>query len=462
MQFSYQEGKEVVSIPFLPVYNQSGEVEALADETGTALLPVGEIFLIQSLFFRDTLFQVPNVTSSTFFLQVEDLALEAVHVTSFAQADSHVQALSQSMQKKYIQTPHLGTFTGYSLVTQKGQVLDFFEAAGLSLLSGNVKWKPWDFSTDNTSGSAYNRFVPMEQRRSFHWTLAGDTLPSKAVDYEDRTKSYVLTPFYAREIYRALEVSGPLDEKSSAYYAFKYGAEGEEGVIYFTIKDRLKADENLPVFLVGEGKIYPSSSGDRVEKVRFSFSSYRYINFELGRTLRNREMSGQLEVIYGHKENLIYPKEISLEAKFFGQLNLGRPRPFEPGEAVSISEKIYLEGYTPLEKEEAKVLNAAMGYIGLESMVAYAPAYWSLASTVPKEQFKKIAADLRRRLPLEQQFQENSGKRLHPFTQQEEMRGRNKKGKEGDFSAQFLAYIEKTMPVLRQLWIDAQKPSAEK
>ncbi|MGY6559184.1 MAG: hypothetical protein ACXIT9_07850 [Nitritalea sp.] len=457
VQFFYQEGKEAVPISFLPVYNQLGEVEALADETGTALLPVGKSFHIKSLFYRDTLFQVPDARSLTFFLQREDLPLDAVHVHFFAEAADHVQALSKSMQKEYLQAPHLGTFKGYFLVKQKSQVIDFFEASGLSLLSGNIDWKPWDFSINDGTGSAYSHFVPLEQRRSFHWTLAGDTLPSKFIDPDNRNNTYVISPFYAREIYRALEVSGPLNEKSIPYYAFKYGAEGEENVIYFTIRERYRADEKLPIFLVGEGKIYPSSSGDRVEKVSFSFSSYRYINFELGRTLRNREISGQLEVNYGHKENVIYPQEISLEAKFFGQLNLGRPRPFEAGQEVSISEKIHLGGFTPLENEEAKVMPAAMKYIGLESMVAYSPTYWRQSSTLSREQFHKVAADLGKQLPLEKQFQVNGGKRLHPFPQPEEGRGRNKKSKEVDFRVQYLAYLEKTMPLLRQLWADAPK-----
>jgi hypothetical protein len=50
-QFFFKDGSSTIFIPFLPVYNQSGEVEALADSVGVVSLPgsVNHVMLLSNL-----------------------------------------------------------------------------------------------------------------------------------------------------------------------------------------------------------------------------------------------------------------------------------------------------------------------------------------------------------------------------------------------------------------------------
>lgn len=454
-QFFFKDGKNTISIPFLPVYNQAGEVEALADSVGVVSLPIGESFQLKSLFYRDTVFQVVKNRLTKIILEYEDVALPTFEVKFFKDPRDHVKQLSRRMSAEYISSPHLGAFSGYFLVSQKGEILDFFEADGLSLLSGNKKWKPWDFANTNASGDSYNHLVPMEIRRSFHWNINGDTIPSKLNNQTNRDKQYLILPFYSREIYRALEVSGPLDEKSIRYYDFKYGLEGNNDVIYFNVKDQFKSGDKLPLFLLGEGVLYLTSSGEMVDKLRFNFSSYKYLNLGLKNSARNREISGVLSVSYEKENAKILPSEIGLEAKFFGESNLFRPRPFELGNEASISEKIYLKNYKPVNEENLENLRIGMSRIGLESMVPYNPKYWHGGSSVSSKIYAKVNSDLGKKISLEKQFLSNSGKRLHPWLSDNSNASNNKnKPSIEELRAKEIKIIEDIVGQLRALWID--------
>ncbi|GHB44833.1 hypothetical protein GCM10008106_27390 [Mongoliitalea lutea] len=414
-QLFFNDGKSILPIPYMPIFNEAGEVEFLADIDGLIELPTDRLFYVRSQFYTDTVVQVRTDSLTKIILEYKDVALNPVEIKYFKDPRDQIKYLSKSINSDYVSSPHLGVFSGYSIVNQQGKVLGYFEAAGLSLLSGNKKWKPWDFAVNNSSGETYNHLLPMELRRSHHWNLAGDTIPSSYHDEKNPQNSYGLLPFYCREFYRALEVSGPLDEKSIKYYDFRYGDEVGNDVIYFNIKDQFKADDKLPIFLIGEGVIYLSNSGDMVERFTFNFSSYRYLNFELKRDLRNRGISGILTVVYDRYDGKIFPKEIELEAKFFESRNLFRPRSFDPGNEASIKEKLYLTNYQPLAKDDVQNLAQAMNRVGLESMVPYNSSYWRLGTKVSDKDFRKIQSDLGRIISLEKQFLANSGKRLHPW-----------------------------------------------
>ncbi|EON74715.1 hypothetical protein ADIS_4826 [Lunatimonas lonarensis] len=419
VQFFFKDGKSLISAPFLPLYNQLGEVEALADSVGVVTLPVGRHFQVKSLFYSDTVFQVVENRLTKIILEYEDVALQTFEIKFFKDPKDHIKQLSKQISSEYISSPHLGTFSGYFIVSQKGQILDFYEADGLSLLSGNSKWKPWDFASNNSSGDAYNHLVPMEVRRSFHWNLAGDTIASGFNSQVSRDQDYLISPFYGREIFRALELSGPLDEKSMKYYDFKYGIDNGMDVIYFTVKDQFKADDKVPLFLVGEGIVYLTSSGEMVERLIFNFSSYRYLNFPLKRGGRNREISGVLSVVYDRQNATILPREIGLEAKFFGERNLFRPRPFELGNESSIIEKMYLKNYEPVNKEDLENLRRGMSRIGVESMVPYDANYWAKNGSSLEEEYPRFKSDLSSKVTIERQFVANSGKRFYSLSDEE-------------------------------------------
>jgi hypothetical protein len=453
-QFFFKDGKSTISLPFLPVYNQSGEVEALADSVGVVSLPIGESFQIRSLFYRDTVFQVVENRLTKIILEYEDVALPTFEIKFFKDPRDHVEQLSKRMSAEYISSPHLGAFSGYFLVRQKGKILDFYEADGLSILSGNKKWKPWDFANNNSPGDSYNHLVPMEIRRSFHWNTNGDTIASQLFNQPTRSKEYGMLPFYSREIYRALEVSGPLDENSIKYYDFKYGVEDNTDVIYFNVKDQFKSDAKLPLFLVGEGILYLTSSGDMVDKLIFNFSSYKDINLELKRRLV-WEISGVLSVSYKKENTTIIPLEIGLEAKFFGGRNIGLPRPFELGNEASISEKMYLKNYKPVNNEDLENLIIAMRRIGLESMVPYNPNYWQGSTSVSDKLYAKVNSDLGKKIPLEKQFLANSGKRLRPWPSGASNTS-NKKNESSmeESRAKEIKIIEDVVGQLRAIWLD--------
>ncbi|MEP2348112.1 MAG: hypothetical protein ABJH96_10015, partial [Algoriphagus sp.] len=269
-----------------------------------------------------------------------------------------------------------------------------------------------------------------------------------------RDKEYGMLPFYSREIYRALEVSGPLDEKSIKYYDFKYGVEDNNDVIYFNVKDQFKSDAKLPLFLIGEGILYLTSSGDMVDKLIFNFSSYKAINLELKRRLV-WEISGVLSVSYEKENNIIIPSEIGLEAKFFGGRNIGLPRPFEQGNEASISEKMYLKNYKAVSDENLDNLRKAMSKIGLESMVPYDPKYWQGSSSVSDKIYAKVNSDLGKKIPLEKQFLANSGKRLRPWPSGASNTS-NKKNESSseEFRDKEIEIIEDVVGQLRAIWID--------
>lgn len=454
-QFFFKDGKSTISLPFLPVYNQSGEVEALADSVGVVSLPFGESFQIRSLFYRDTVFQVVENRLTKIILEYEDVALPSFEIKFFKDPREHVKQLSKQISAEYISSPYLGAFSGYFLVRQKGKILDFYEADGLSLLSGNKKWKPWDFANNNSPGDSYNHLVPMEIRRSFHWNTNGDTIASQLFNQPTRDKEYGMLPFYSREIYRALEVSGPLDEKSIKFYDFKYGVEGNNDVIYFNVKDQFKSEAKLPLFLVGEGILYLTSSGEMVDKLIFNFSSLKGLNLELSRSARNREISGVLSVSYEKENAIILPSEIGLEAKFFGGRNIGLPRPFELGNEASISEKMYLKNYKPVNEEDLDNLRKAMSRIGLESMVPYNPKYWQGSNSVSDKIYAKVNSDLGKKIPLEKQFLANSGKRLHTWPSGASNTS-NKKNESSieELRAKEIKIIEDIVGQLRAIWFD--------
>ncbi|MFN3800103.1 hypothetical protein [Belliella pelovolcani] len=453
-QFFFKDGKSTIAIPFMPVLNQAGEVEALADSVGVVSLPIGESFYLKSLFYKDTVFQVVENKLTKIVLEYEEVALQAFEIKFYKDPRVHVKHLAKQISSKYISSPHLGVFSGYFLVIQKGKVLDFYETDGLSLLSGNKKWKAWDFANHNSSGNTYNHLVPMEIRRSFHWNLAGDTIVSRFSNQTNIEKTYQILPFYAREIYRALEVSGPLDEKSIKYYNYKYGIDNDVDVIYFNVKDQIKADDSLPLFLIGEGVLYLNGSGEMVDSLTYNFSSYRYLNLELKRAARNREISGVLSVTYDMQNNTILPTEIGLEAKFFGQRNLFSPRPFELGNEASISEKMYLKNYKPVNQDDLPNIRRAMSRIGLESMVPYNPKYWQGSNSVSDKVYTKVKSDLGQKVPLEKQFTANSGKRLHPWLSENNSSKNNNDPIREELRAKEIKFTEDVVNQLRSIWLD--------
>jgi hypothetical protein len=453
-QFFFKDGKSTIAIPFMPVLNQAGEVEALADSVGVVSLPIGESFYLKSLFYKDTVFQVVENKLTKIVLEYEEVALQAFEIKFYKDPRDHVKHLAKQISSEYISSPHLGVFSGYFLVIQKGKVLDFYEADGLSLLSGNKKWKAWDFANHNSSGDTYNHLVPMEIRRSFHWNLAGDTIVSRFSNQTNIEKTYQILPFYAREIYRALEVSGPLDEKSIKYYDYKYGIDNDMDVIYFNVKDQFKADDSLPLFLIGEGVLYLNGSGEMVDRLTYNFSSYRYLNLELKRAARNREISGVLSVTYDKQNNTILPTEIGLEAKFFGQRNLFSPRPFELGNEASISEKLYLKNYKPVNQDDLPNMRRAMSRIGLESMVPYNPKYWQGSNSVSDKVYTKVKSDLGQKVPLEKQFTANSGKRLHPWLSENNSSKNNNDPIREELRAKEIKFTEDVVNQLRSIWLD--------
>jgi hypothetical protein len=238
------------------------------------------------------------------------------------------------------------------------------------------------------------------------------------------------------------------------YYDYKYGVEKNADVIYFNVKDQFKADDSLSLFLIGEGVLYLNSSGEMVDRLTYNFYSYRYLNLELKRAARNREISGVLSVTYDKQNNTILPTEIGLEAKFFGQRNLFSPRPFELGNEASISEKLYLKNYKRVNQDDLPNMRRAMSGIGLESMVPYNPKYWQGRNSVSDKVYIKVKSDLGQKVPLEKQFLANSGKRLHPWPSDiNTSKNKNEPNIEA-LRAKEIKLTENVVNQLRSIWLD--------
>jgi hypothetical protein len=162
-----------------------------------------------------------------------------------------------------------------------------------------------------------------------------------------------------------------------------------------------------------------------------------------------------LAVSYDKQKATIVPTEIGLEAKFFGERNLFRPRPFELGNEASITEKIYLKNYRPLNDEDLENLRKAMSRIGLESMVPYNTKYWQGSKSVSDKVYAKVNSDLGNKIPLEKQFLANSDKRLHPWFSDNSNMSKNKNEPSiEELRAKKIKTIEDVVNQLRAIWLD--------
>lgn len=406
-------------IPFLPIFSEDGAVYGITDSIGNITLEEGITFFIRSFFYQDREFIVEPNTEKVILLERAEIAMEEIEIRSFQNPVDHLKHLNKSFEPNFDKEAFLSTFRGYYAVQQHEKYVDFFEASGISLHSESQKWKPFNFVQAGWVGSsAFHFLVPLELRRSHHWDwTTGDTIPPRITQPStERSDQYFIKPFYARELVHAFEYSWPLSSTNLKFYDFQYDLENGKEIILFKSKDEERVKANSDLFLIGEGKIILNESGESIESITINFSKYNYIAFPKNRNGRERQMGGSLSVIFEDFSNKVFVREIGLNSKLFGPVNIGNPRPYQKGSEVTIIEKILFEDFQFVQsKKDLASLEKGFGFVGLETMVAYDPEYWSSNALVNPDLFNQIRRDLGSKISLNDQFQANSGKRLIPI-----------------------------------------------
>ncbi|MFC3416221.1 hypothetical protein [Algoriphagus hitonicola] len=440
-QYSILEKNETRSpIPFLPIFSEDGTVYGITDSIGNIILEEGITFFIRSYFYQDKEFSVEPNAEKVILLERSEIALEGIEVRSFQNPIDQLMHLSKSFEPAFDKEAFLSNFRGYYAVQQQEKYVDFFEASGISLHSKSQKWKPYEFVQAGwAGGSAYQFLVPLELRRSHHWDWTnGDTIPARNTSPStERADQYYIKPFYAREILHAFEYSWPLSSSNLKFYDFQYDLENGKEIILFKSKDEERIKANSDLFLLGEGKIVLGESAESIERIILNFSKYNYIAFPKNRNGRERQMGGSLSVIFKNSNNKVFVSEVELTAKLFGPINIGNPRPYRKGSEATIVEKILFEDFHFVQsKQDLESLEKGFGFVGLETMVAFDPAYWSSHALVSPDLFNRIKGDLGSKTSLKDQFEANSEKRLIP--------------EEKDL-AYFKDYLSKLIPQLKSI-----------
>ena len=125
--------------------------------------------------------------------------------------------------------------------------------------------------------------------------------------------------------------------------------------------------------------------------------------------------AGAYQSFFENSSEKVFVSEVELKSKLFGPVNIGNPRPYKKGSEVTIIEKILFEDFQFVQsKKDLASLEKGFGFVGLETMVAYNPEYWSSNALVNPDLFDQIRRDLGSKISLNDQFQANSGKRLIP------------------------------------------------
>lgn len=412
------EKEERSPVPFLPIFTEDGTVYGITDSIGNITLEEGITFFIRSLFYQDKAFRVEPNAEKVILLERAEITLEGIEVRSFQNPIDQLKYLNKSFEPAFDKDAFLSNFRGYYAVQLQKKYVDFFEASGISLHSKSQKWKPYEFVQAGwAGGSTYKFLVPLELRRSHHWDwTTGDTIPAKNTSSSaERSDLYLIKPFYAREILHAFEYSWPLSSSNLKFYDFQYDLENGKEIILFTSKVEERTKANSDLFLIGEGKIVLDDAGESIESISINFSKYNYIAFPKNRNGRERQMGGSLSVIFENFNDKVFVSEVELTAKLFGPINIGNPRPYRKGREVTIEEKILFEDFHFVQsKQDLESLEKGFGFVGLETMVAFDPNYWSSHALVSPDLFNQIRRDLGSKISLNDQFEANSGKRLIP------------------------------------------------
>lgn len=411
------EKEERSPVPFLPIFSEDGTVYGITDSIGNITLEEGVTFFIRSFFYQDREFIVEPNAEKVILLERVEIALEEIEIRSFQNPVDQLKYLNKSFESAFEKNAFLSNFKGYYAVQQQEKYVDFFEASGISLHSKSQKWKPYNFVQAWGGGSAYQFLVPLELRRSHHWDwMTGDTIPARnTLASTERSDQYFIKPFYARELMHAFEYSWPLSSSNLKFYDFQYDLENGKEIILFKSKDEERVKANSDLFLIGEGKIVLDESGENIESITINFSKYNYVAFPKNRNGRERQIGGSLSVIFENSSDKAFVSKVELKAKLFGPINIGNPRPYQKGSEVTIIEKILFEDFQFVQsKQNLASLEKGFGFVGLESMVAYDPNYWSSNALVSSDLFNQIRKDLGSKISLNEQFEANSGKRLIP------------------------------------------------
>ncbi|WP_144607452.1 hypothetical protein [Algoriphagus algorifonticola] len=433
------ENKKRSPIPFLPVFSENGAVYGITDSIGNITLEEGITFFIRSFFYQDKAFRVKPNAEKVILLERAEIALEEIEIRSFQNPVDQLKYLNKNFEPTFEKEAFLSNFRGYYAVQQQEKYVDFFEASGISLHSKTQKWKPYNFVQAWGGGSAYQFLVPLELRRSHHWDWAtGDTIPARNTSSStERSDQYFIKPFYARELMHAFEYSWPLSSSNLKFYDFQYDLENGKEIILFKSKDDERVKANSDLFLIGEGKIILDESGENIESITINFSKYNYVAFPKNRNGRERQMGGSLSVIFENSSDKVFMSEVELKAKLFGPINIGNPRPYQKGSEVTIVEKILFEDFHFVQsRQDLESLEKGFGFVGLETIVAFDPEYWSSHALVSPDLFNQIRKDLGSKTSLEDQFEANSEKRLIP--------------EEKDL-AYYKDYISKLIPQLKSI-----------
>lgn len=394
-----------------PLFDTRLQPIAVTDSVGTAEFSIGDSVLVRSLFFRDTAFVVIKnhslieITPSTF-------ELEEVQIKSYS-ADELMGISAGLFIKGYSESPFMARTSGYYYFKGREKFLEFYQMDGLTLFSGNKKWKAWSFAPGGKPES-YLYMVPINARRSFHWDYEGDSVGYTGYDRSGELL-WIVKPFMYRPIYRALEISGPMFPGNKKFYEFVYNYDEEteeDYVVNFRTRERYRNRNVKDLFLVGEGKVFISKSSNQINRVEFDFSKYYDVNLERSRAERKKDIAGKLTVGFIHGDRT-YPSSVEFNCQFLGE-NWFLPRPAPVVERLNGYENVRFTDYTTdLVNDNERETYRIFDFMDMESYAEYDPVYWQKNNAlVGRQLYNNIQSGLSTKIPLDQQFVQNSGSRL--------------------------------------------------
>lgn len=405
-----EESYNAVGIPlFSPVDNRFINV---TDSLGYCVLIMDTTTMrikIKSAFYRDTLFTVSSKASKEFIIKPkQNLLFETI--VSYYRINTLLRKATKKFQKQYFDSPVFSVAKGITTIQSKRKYLEYYESDGISLCSGNNIWKPWDFAPfDAVSSNSYFYFVPLHQRRSFHWDYNGDTIPPQGERYNSR-------PFLFRSFYRALEVSGPQFYKNHQFYDFNFDQSPEAKefyVINFKTKDKYR-QSNSDMFLWGEGKMWITTDNLQITKVEFNFTHYNKINLQKHRKERATDVFGTLIVKYKESNKTFFPDSIFC-ATHWTKPELFIPRAFSARQELLLTESFKITHQRLLSREEKKnikKIQTLFTYTENDSYPIYDEFYWQQADSITPS----IISDLSSTIGLKIQFRKNSEKKYYLWT----------------------------------------------
>lgn len=408
----------------VPLYHlNDGYLIGITDSTGTATINLDSTYLdvnIRSYFYKDTTFRVNRGETVTIYIKPVEILLREIVIKSL-RINPLIKRATKRFKREYIAGPNLLSANGYYTIESRGKYLEFYQMDGIALHSGYLDWKPFRFSPTPANGKSYFCIVPLELRRTYHWGVNGDTVAPK-LNSPDYLLRYLLKPFSFREVYRALEVSGPCSYKNRKFYDFSL-EEGNEPndyfLIHFRTKDKYRSKRINDLLLIGEGILWISRQDQKIKRIEYDFSQYHNVDLPANRKGRIREIYGTIIVSYVNYPDGLFIDVVDFSCRWWGNHHIYRPRPMPFENRIHITEHIdirKIKKCPDVQLLQRENIAKMFDYIGDNSLAKYDPSFWDKQTNISTPpDLKQIFNDLSLKIKINNQFIKNSGKRFYPW-----------------------------------------------